>query len=78
MATHERVPFRLIQTPCCNTLLCWVNPRLPSHCPECGTFIYPQVRGGILVTDENAQLSYTIPISGVLNLFAERKEKTEP
>lgn len=46
MNTNEMVPFRLIQTPCCSTLLCWVNPRLPSHCPECGKLIYAKLRLG--------------------------------
>jgi hypothetical protein len=36
--------FRLIQTPCCEQLLCWVNPRLPNHCPECGKFIYADLK----------------------------------
>lgn len=57
MKTHERVMFRLIQTPCCKALLCWVNPRLPNNCPECGKFIYPEVRSGVLMLDENAMLT---------------------
>ena len=55
--TTERVPFRLIQTPCCGTLLCWVNPRLPNNCPECGKFIHADVRAGILVSDPEATLT---------------------
>jgi hypothetical protein len=54
--TTERVPFRLLQTPCCSTLLCWVNPRFPSHCPECGKGIYPEIKGCVLQSDENATL----------------------
>jgi hypothetical protein len=23
--------------PCCHILICWVNPRRPNYCPECGT-----------------------------------------
>ena len=50
--TREHVPFRLIRTPCCSHLFCWVNPRLPSYCPECGRFILslirPDVEGSIL------------------------------
>lgn len=42
--TREHVPFRLIRTPCCGHLLCWVNPRLPTYCPECGTMILPRIR----------------------------------
>lgn len=56
MKTTERVPFRLIQTPCCSTLLCWVNPRLPNNCPECGTFIYPAVKSCVMLYDSNALL----------------------
>jgi hypothetical protein len=56
MSSSQRVPFRLIQTPCCSTLLCWVNPRFPSHCPECGTFIFATVKGCVLVSDDNAWL----------------------
>ena len=34
--SNQRVQFRLLQMPCCNTLICWVNPRRPNWCPECG------------------------------------------
>lgn len=44
MKTREKIEFRLIRTPCCGHLLCWVNPRLPSHCPECGTMILSRLR----------------------------------
>ena len=40
----EFVPFRLINTPCCNILLCWVNPRLPNYCPECGVRVFMQIK----------------------------------
>jgi hypothetical protein len=39
-STNEKIQFRLIQMPCCNILLCWVNPRRPNYCPECGTRIF--------------------------------------
>jgi hypothetical protein len=61
--THERVKFRLIHTPCCGTLLCWVNPRLPNHCPECGVQIYGKLHTDptrILVTDEDAELTMEV------------------
>jgi ribosomal protein S27E len=45
-ATNEQVPFRLIACPECNHQMCWVNPRLPSHCPECGKHIYLKLRAG--------------------------------
>jgi hypothetical protein len=25
-------------------MLCWVNPRLPNYCPECGKFIYADLK----------------------------------
>lgn len=59
MATNEKVHFRLLQMPCCRTLICWVNPRLPNHCPECGTHIYPKIRECVLVFDDAAMLRYT-------------------
>lgn len=54
----ERVQFRLIKTPCCGHLLCWVNPRFPSYCPECGTSIYPQVKECVMIRDDAATLRY--------------------
>lgn len=30
--------------PCCGQLLCWVNPRIPNFCPECGTEVYMQLK----------------------------------
>jgi hypothetical protein len=33
---NERVKFRVFQMPCCGQMLCWVNPRYPNFCPECG------------------------------------------
>jgi hypothetical protein len=45
-ATNEQVLFRLIQMPCCHTLLCWVNPRRPNFCPECGRRVYAQIKQG--------------------------------
>lgn len=45
-ATNERVPFRQLQCPACMHLLCWVNPRLPSYCPECGQSIIARLKAG--------------------------------
>ena len=36
----EFIRFRIFRMPCCEQLLCWVNPRLPNHCPECGERIF--------------------------------------
>jgi len=43
-ATNDKVIFRLIEMPCCHGLICWVNPRRPNYCPECGKYIWPQMR----------------------------------
>jgi hypothetical protein len=57
-----RAHFRLIQMPCCGQLLCWVNPRLPNYCPECGEFIYsqlkPDIKGSILESHQDAWITY--------------------
>jgi hypothetical protein len=45
-AFNERVPFRLFNMPCCGFLCCWVNPRYPTHCPECGKHVLTQLRSG--------------------------------
>lgn len=37
---NNYVQFRLIHMPCCHILLCWVNPRRPVYCPECGTQVF--------------------------------------
>lgn len=56
--THERVVFSLLQTPCCGQLLCWVNPRMPNYCPECGKLIMLKKQGShILHQDFDAMLS---------------------
>lgn len=55
---HERVPFRILHMECCGHLLCWVNPRFPTHCPECGKCVYPQVRSWVTLLDTNARLSF--------------------
>lgn len=46
MVTNEKVPFRLFKMPCCGHMLCWVNPRLPTYCPECGKFVLMKLRTG--------------------------------
>lgn len=44
--TNEQVPFRFIACPECNHQVCWVNPRLPSYCPECGKHILAKLKMG--------------------------------
>jgi hypothetical protein len=62
-ATNEKVLFRLIQMPCCHTLLCWVNPRRPNYCPECGKHVFLKLKSGEGVLRET---------EGWLHLPAER------
>jgi hypothetical protein len=42
----EKVPFRLFQMPCCEELLCWVQPRIPAYCPMCGKSVWAQLKLG--------------------------------
>ena len=58
MPCTERVDFRILVTPCCGTMLCWVNPRLPNHCPECGKGVWPAIRGCVTYHDNNAVLKH--------------------
>lgn len=43
---NEKVQFRLFLMPCCGQSLCWVNPRLPNYCPECGNRSFAQLKIG--------------------------------
>lgn len=54
----ERVWFRLMDCPKCSFKMCWVNPRFPNYCPECGKFIYPDIKGNVAISDEDATLKY--------------------
>lgn len=62
MKQTELIQFRLFKMPCCDHLLCWVNPRLPSYCPECGKQVFTALKfkgdSYILVNDTNARLTY--------------------
>ena len=62
MKSTEIILFRLYKMPCCGHLLCWVNPRIPSHCPECGQSVYMKLKfdeaDHIVIRDEKAQLTY--------------------
>jgi hypothetical protein len=58
MKVIERIPFRLIVMECCGHQLCWINPRLPNHCPECGKTVYPAVKSWITFKDDAAVLRY--------------------
>lgn len=42
--TFEFVELKVLIMPCCHHQLCWVNPRWPTHCPECGATVYPKIK----------------------------------
>lgn len=42
--TTESVKFRLFAMPCCGYNLCWLNPRFPNWCPECGAAVHAQLK----------------------------------
>lgn len=50
--------FRILNMECCQTIQCWVNPRLPIHCSECGKLCYPAVRGWVVNRDERAVIKH--------------------
>jgi hypothetical protein len=54
-----RAHFRYIVAPCCGTQLCWVNPRLPNYCPECGKYIFDRVASCVTESDVNAMIHMT-------------------
>jgi len=57
----EGIQFRLLVTPCCQHQLCWVNPRLPTFCPECGRLILAKLReqkDAIRIDDTDAKIVY--------------------
>ena len=61
-ATNEQVEFRYMRMDCCGHLLCWINPRLPTYCPECGTCVYPRVRGMVI---RSANVTLRIPATKI-------------
>lgn len=52
----ERVPFKLFRMPCCGFMCCWVNPRLPHYCPECGARVSLPLGQHVLKSDDYAIL----------------------
>jgi hypothetical protein len=58
MTTYEIIQFRLFQMPCCGQLLCWVNPRIPNYCPECGAHVILKLKSGehTRINDDRATL----------------------
>jgi hypothetical protein len=55
--THERVPFRFLSCPHCKHQICWINPRLPNYCPECGKDVTTTIKERVFMRDDNAILT---------------------
>lgn len=57
---NEKVRFSLLVMPCCHIQLCWVNPRMPNYCPECGkrTGMNNNNRSAVVFEDDNAWLKH--------------------
>jgi hypothetical protein len=74
--THEICHFRLIRMPCCSFFACWVNPRLPNYCPECGKFVYAKLKSGEFThhNDETAELLVHNLGQGLLGGVSAREE----
>lgn len=67
--TQELVDFHLYQMPCCGHLLCWVNPRKPNFCPECGEGTLQRLRTHAEFTimhDDQAMLTLHTTLQVVL------------
>lgn len=60
VGVNERIPFRLLHMPCCGHRLCWVSPRLPNHCPECGRHVLLALKTGehTWISDDDAWIRY--------------------
>lgn len=61
---HERIQFRLFRMPCCGQLVCWVNPRSPNHCPECGENVFLTIKQSTIFRDDDAMLTFTKEVPG--------------
>ena len=64
MKQYERIKFKLFWMPCCHIQICWVNPRLPNYCPECGERVYAKLRTGAhtIGDDDNAVLETNLNV----------------
>lgn len=54
----QRIPFKLLEMPCCGGLICHVNHRWPTYCSNCGKMVFSTIKGCALVDDQNAVLKY--------------------
>lgn len=58
LGSADRVHFRLINMGCCGAMLCCVNERFYNYCPECGRFVYPQIKQWVMSDCPGALLKY--------------------
>lgn len=72
MKRTEIIPFRLLHMECCHVMLCWVNPRFPNFCPECGQRCFPHVRGWVTHLDPRAILKVEDIKAGSLEAILRR------
>ncbi len=62
MQQTEFIKFRIFQMPCCGIQICWVNPRLPNYCPECGERCFLKLKSNLehtLFSDSDAKLTHS-------------------
>lgn len=61
--TIEMVKLQVFHMPCCGSQICWVNPRLPNYCPECGEQVYMKLKfesmTHCIYRDEKAMLHHS-------------------
>lgn len=68
-ARNERVRFRYLVCPECQHQMCWVNPRLPNYCPECGKHIQPAIKSSVYHEDAFATLRYSTGVFEVSHVL---------
>jgi len=61
--SYERIPFRFLSCPDCRHQLCWINPRLPNYCPECGNRVEWKERV-MMADDEAILMTHNVSLAG--------------
>ena len=62
--SYELVPFRFLSCPACKHQICWVNPRLPNFCPECGKGPHDWRERVFMRDDEAILMTHNAPLAG--------------
>jgi hypothetical protein len=58
---HSVQHLRVFRFPCCGTILCWINRRIPKYCPECGQPVFVRLKTEgehTLMSDPHAEVSH--------------------